>query len=387
MSSPNYLNSILPIFQSVLTLVNPHINKTSNEKEILLNNCNHDERLVLFDILQRFKQMKYNNEFNFEVPISEYEKSHNLLSLDIRKETNDEVIRDHLIDILHSFGIRDKHEYRYELMKSKYKHAFDLSLKDSLGKSKVEFIKCIIQDDETLNIYEKIYMFIILQGTQIEDENTLGLKTYEKIEPLHIKALNILHPYINGILDKEFIEHSIQNDKSLNQSEKILFLDLVQRIKIKNKFRIKALERAEDIINKSKNDWNYITYAIQNDEFLNQYEKIFVLAMFEKIYIEYQKRKEVLLHAGLRIRLLLDSNTYNTAEEKECFKREIIQNDETLTQEEKDAMYLSFNSLHDKNERQCEFCKNFTDNFEYCEHCIRNYLVENFCNWTSGKIY
>ncbi|RIB25642.1 hypothetical protein C2G38_431896 [Gigaspora rosea] len=140
------------------------------------------------------------------------------------------------------------------MMISKYNYAIDLSLKNSHGKSKVEFIKCIIQDDETLNIYEKIFTFMMLQGVQIEDENTL---------------------------DKELIEHTIQNDKSLNQPEKILFLDLVQRIKI-NKFRIKALKRALNIIDKSKNDWNYQSYAIQNDEFLNQYEKIFVLAMFEK---------------------------------------------------------------------------------------------------------
>ncbi|CAG8746606.1 11842_t:CDS:2 [Gigaspora margarita] len=139
---------------------------------------------------------------------------------------------------------------------------------------------------------------------------------------------------------------------------------------------MKALKRAQDIIEKS-NDWNYITYAIQNDEFLNQYEKIFVLAILEKTYIKDQKRNEVLWHAGMRIKVLLDSNTYNTAEEKESFKREIIQNDETLTQEEKG---LLVNSFH---ERQCEFCKNFTDNFKYCEHCIQNYLRENFCNWTS----
>ncbi|KAF0513773.1 kinase-like domain-containing protein [Gigaspora margarita] len=371
MSSQKFFNSLLPIFQNALTLVNPHINKTSNEKEIFLNNCKHEERLVLFDILQRFKQMKYNNEFNFEAPISEYEKSHNLLSLDIRKETSVKDILENLYGILHSFGIRDKQEYRSELMESKFNHAFDLSFKNSHGKSKEEFIKCIIQDDETLNIYEKIMIFITLQGSQIDDisiENIAKSKTYEETESLHKKALNILHPYINGMIDKELIEHSIQNDKSLNQPEKILFLDLVQR--------------AQDIIEKS-NDWIYATYAIQNDEFLNQYEKIFALAILEKTYIEDQKRVEVLCQACIRINFLLDSNTYNTAEEKERFKREIIQNDETLTQEEKD---LLFNSFHDKNERQCEFCKNFTDNFEYCEHCIQNYLRENFCNWTSEDV-
>ncbi|RIB25653.1 hypothetical protein C2G38_2030872 [Gigaspora rosea] len=133
----------------------------------------------------------------------------------------------------------------------------------------------------------------------------------------------------------------------------------------------------------------------KNDEFLNQYEKIYMLVLLETIKflfkffirksLEEQKNNEVLRQACLRVQFLLDSNTYNTAEEKERFKREIIQNDETLTQEEKDAMYLTFTSLHGRNERQCEFCKNFTENFEFCEHCIQNYLRGNFCNWTSGN--
>ncbi|CAG8746610.1 11843_t:CDS:1, partial [Gigaspora margarita] len=55
--------------------------------------------------------------------------------------------------------------------------------------------------------------------SQIDDisiENIAKSKTYEETESLHIKTLNILHPYINGMIDKELIEHSIQNDKSLN---------------------------------------------------------------------------------------------------------------------------------------------------------------------------
>ncbi|CAG8729504.1 15310_t:CDS:2, partial [Racocetra fulgida] len=65
-----------------------------------------------------------------------------------------------------------------------------------------------------------------------------------------------------------------------------------------------------------------------------------------------------------------------------------------LTLSEKDYLIYQFSLLVDKvnisnkksKQRECENCQNWTYAQQYCEYCIRNYLLNNFNNWSSGNI-
>jgi hypothetical protein len=87
---------------------------------------------------------------------------------------------------------------------------------------------------------------------------------------------------------------------------------------------------------------------------------------------------------------LIDNNNLDKISE---FLRQTILTDETLTEDEKLVSINFINKNFDKHKIQndkgtkriCEDCQNECLATSYCENCIRNYLKENFSNWTSGN--
>src|SRR6266536_1872169 len=102
-------------------------------------------------------------------------------------------------------------------------------------------------------------------------------------------------------------------------------------------------------------------------------------------------RKDVVWAAYNRVDALLDTSIYNTLDNRFEFKKQTILADESLTKDEKSEVIKFLNEDYDnykilENEgtkRICENCQDECLATLYCEHCVRNYLKENFSNWTS----
>src|ERR1051325_3524297 len=75
------------------------------------------------------------------------------------------------------------------------------------------------------------------------------------------------------------------------------------------------------------------------------------------------------------------------------FLQQTVLADEYLTEDEKTNAIRKLNKAYDRDKiiynegtkRICENCNQECLATLYCEHCVRNYLMENFSNWTSGN--
>lgn len=75
------------------------------------------------------------------------------------------------------------------------------------------------------------------------------------------------------------------------------------------------------------------------------------------------------------------------------FQKQMIYDDETLTEDEKSKAINMISNSHDYNKvmyqlgkkRFCEYCQNECFATQYCEYCMQNYLKEKFSDWTSGN--
>ncbi|RHZ73802.1 hypothetical protein Glove_229g94 [Diversispora epigaea] len=87
----------------------------------------------------------------------------------------------------------------------------------------------------------------------------------------------------------------------------------------------------------------------------------------------------------------LNTNIHETITEQEKYRKDIVENDFSLTENEKKFL---LNFLHEKydilrikstsvEKEQCNNCQNWHQAIQYCEFCIRKYLKNNFGNWTS----
>ncbi|GBC22549.1 kinase-like domain-containing protein [Rhizophagus irregularis DAOM 181602=DAOM 197198] len=94
-----------------------------------------------------------------------------------------------------------------------------------------------------------------------------------------------------------------------------------------------------------------------------------------------------------RVSTLTDTNIYNDIHKQFEFQKQTVLADKILTDDEKiEAIrYLIDNYDRDKinynsgTRRICENCNQECLATLYCEYCVRNYLQENFPNWTSGN--
>jgi hypothetical protein len=102
-------------------------------------------------------------------------------------------------------------------------------------------------------------------------------------------------------------------------------------------------------------------------------------------------RQEIALAAINRAFALVDHNIQNNLEHVSIIQTVLA--DKSLTKDEKsyavkilNEYFDYFNILYNKGtKRICENCHDECLATLYCEHCIRNYLKENFSNWTSGN--
>ena len=89
----------------------------------------------------------------------------------------------------------------------------------------------------------------------------------------------------------------------------------------------------------------------------------------------------------------LDFDVHKTYTEQEKYRKDMVENDSSLTENEKkflfnklqdgyDTLRINYNSVE---KQQCNNCQNWHQATQYCEFCIRKYLENNFGNWTSGN--
>ncbi|POG62109.1 hypothetical protein GLOIN_2v1698958, partial [Rhizophagus irregularis DAOM 181602=DAOM 197198] len=89
----------------------------------------------------------------------------------------------------------------------------------------------------------------------------------------------------------------------------------------------------------------------------------------------------------------LDYTNCNNLDEEHELRIQTTLIDESLTEDEKSEVIKLLNKDYDwvnirNNEGTIRICENCQDKciaILYCEHCVRNYLKENFSNWTSGN--
>jgi hypothetical protein len=104
-------------------------------------------------------------------------------------------------------------------------------------------------------------------------------------------------------------------------------------------------------------------------------------------------RTELVGAAITRATTLTDGSIHNDIHKQFEFQRQTVLTDKTLTNDEKTfaTRYLTKNYDRDKVnfnsgiKRICENCNQQCLATLYCEYCVRNYLKENFSNWTSGN--
>ncbi|RHZ88473.1 hypothetical protein Glove_22g12 [Diversispora epigaea] len=102
---------------------------------------------------------------------------------------------------------------------------------------------------------------------------------------------------------------------------------------------------------------------------------------------------EKLIEVWDKTNFSLNTNIYKTIVEQEEYRKNMIQNDSSLTQLEKDFLFIELQKVYDPlrisnnaaEKRQCNKCQNWHQATQYCEFCIRKYLKNNFENWTSGN--
>jgi hypothetical protein len=88
---------------------------------------------------------------------------------------------------------------------------------------------------------------------------------------------------------------------------------------------------------------------------------------------------------------LIDCNSHNDITEQYKFLKQTLLDEKSLTKNEKSEAMKLLRKNYDENKirfnigtkRVCENCNQECLAKSYCELCVRNYLKENFLNWTS----
>ncbi|CAB4441449.1 unnamed protein product [Rhizophagus irregularis] len=104
-------------------------------------------------------------------------------------------------------------------------------------------------------------------------------------------------------------------------------------------------------------------------------------------------RKELIYTTINRAETLTDTNIYNDIHKQFEFKKQTVLADKILTNDEKTFAIRNLTKNYDRDKvmdndgtkRICENCKQECLAILYCEYCVRNYLKEDFSNWTSGN--
>jgi hypothetical protein len=104
-------------------------------------------------------------------------------------------------------------------------------------------------------------------------------------------------------------------------------------------------------------------------------------------------RPEQVSAAINRAYALTDYRIQNTLDKQHEFKCKIILSDKSLTNYERsdainklEKFYDYYKIIYNQGKKRiCENCQNKCLAITYCEYCVRNYLKDNFSNWTSGN--
>src|SRR5690349_7284282 len=82
----------------------------------------------------------------------------------------------------------------------------------------------------------------------------------------------------------------------------------------------------------------------------------------------------------------LNTNIHKTIAEQEKYQKDIVENDSSLTESEKNFLLNILHEAYDAHriinnsveKQQCNNCQNWHQATQYCEFCIRKYLKNNF---------
>ncbi|EXX62739.1 polo kinase CDC5 [Rhizophagus irregularis DAOM 197198w] len=109
--------------------------------------------------------------------------------------------------------------------------------------------------------------------------------------------------------------------------------------------------------------------------------------------MSYSKNK--LINSALRRSYaLIDYNIHNDIHKQHEYRKQILLDDESLTENEKSETIIIITKAYDYHKllfnegtkRVCENCNQECLAIAYCEYCVRNYLKAKISNWTSGNV-
>ncbi|POG64764.1 kinase-like domain-containing protein [Rhizophagus irregularis DAOM 181602=DAOM 197198] len=104
-------------------------------------------------------------------------------------------------------------------------------------------------------------------------------------------------------------------------------------------------------------------------------------------------RYELIYELCLKAHMSFDYNIYNDIHKRNKFHEQLFLSNKSLTDDEKTKLIKILCQFYDRNniiynsgtKRVCENCNQECLATSFCEYCVRNYLKENFLNWTSGN--
>ncbi|GES80119.1 kinase-like domain-containing protein [Rhizophagus clarus] len=104
-------------------------------------------------------------------------------------------------------------------------------------------------------------------------------------------------------------------------------------------------------------------------------------------------RYELIYATNYRAFTLIDTNIHDDIHKQHKFYKQFVLDDKILTNDEKTYAVKLLTENYDYykvvynsgTKRICENCNQGCLATLYCEYCVRNYLKDNFSNWTSGN--
>ncbi|RHZ82924.1 hypothetical protein Glove_103g27 [Diversispora epigaea] len=208
---------------------------------------------------------------------------------------------------------------------------------------------------------------------------------------------------------EEFRKNMVKNDSSLTENEKKFLLYELQMVYDKLKIGNNSIEKQQ--CNNCQN-WhqatqycefcirkylenNFRNWTSGNEEIDKLIQKCQQKTVSPQFEMATQKIvwNDKLERVWDKTYIYLDINIHKTITQQEEFRKNMVKNDSSLTENEKKFLLYELQMVYDKlkignnsiEKQQCNNCQNWHQATQYCEFCIRKYLENNFRNWTSGN--
>ncbi|RHZ74573.1 hypothetical protein Glove_220g20 [Diversispora epigaea] len=257
-----------------------------------------------------------------------------------------------------------------------------------------KYRKDIVENDSSLAENEKNFLFNEFQ--KVYDALRIGYNSVEKQQCNNCQNWHQATQYCEFCIRK-YLENNFGNWTSGNSE-----IDkLIQECQQTTVSPVKVIEwisydQFENIKYLSKGGCATIYTVIWKDGGYNKWNserQILERSGRHLIVLKRLNHSIVIMCFGFKKHFLKDFDIHKTVTEQEKYRKDIVENDSSLAENEKNFLFNEFQKVYDAlrigynsvEKQQCNNCQNWHQATQYCEFCIRKYLENNFGNWTSGN--